>query len=53
MFEHPDDQPCPLCDEPYPDDLVEMVLAAKPVGPRMTADEFAEWLHSFLNGPLG
>jgi hypothetical protein len=44
---------CPLCREPYPVDLVEKVLAAKPIGPRMTAAEFTEWLKQIVSEPSG
>lgn len=44
---------CPLCrGEPYPDDLVEMVLSAQPTGNRMTGDEFLEWLSRVMAKPF-
>lgn len=38
------DDDCPLCRGDYSDEFVEMILSAKPMEKRMTADEFVAWL---------
>lgn len=38
------DRPCPLCDDPYPADLVHKVRSAKPAGKPMTIEKFRNWL---------
>jgi hypothetical protein len=38
------DAPCPLCRGDYADEFVEMILSAKPMGRRMSANEFVAWL---------
>ena len=40
------DPDCPLCHGPYPDDLVERIKSAKPVGEPVTAQQFMEWLEA-------
>lgn len=49
--EHGFDDECHLCRGDYPDEFVEMILAAKPMGKRMSADQFTAWLRQIDEEP--
>ena len=44
------DPDCPLCHGSYPDDLVERIKSAKPMGEPMSAEQFMEWLKALPSG---
>jgi hypothetical protein len=46
MSKHEEPCDCWLCQGGVPDDLVERIKNAKPIGERMNASEFNAWLAS-------